>query len=137
MTTCAPFPSALSALFALLLVGLPVSAEPLKVSRDPRALGLAVLRELSIRDGKLAFRVDSGGCTDARSFKVRVAREDGVAPQVPHFRLAIERVRADECKAMLWEGVLIELDLSKDLGLEGAFSVSVANPVLPEQGVAP
>ena len=127
----------LSALFALLLVSLPVSAESLKVARSPRELGVAILRELSIRDGKISFRVDSGGCTDAGSFKVRVSREDGLSPQVAHCRLTIERVRSDECKAMLWEGVLIELDLEKDLGLTGRYTISVMNPVLPKEGIAP
>ncbi len=120
----------LFALFALLVVSLPVSAQGLKVSRSPRELGTAVLRELAIQDGKLRFRVDSGGCTDAASFKVRVDRLDGVAPNKAHYQLTVERVRIDECKAMLWEGVEIQLDLRKDLGLKGKYTVSAANPVL-------
>ncbi len=127
----------LSALFVLLLVSLPVSAETLKVSRSPRDLGMAVLRDLSIRDGKISFRVDSNGCTDAGSFKVRVGREDGISPKAPHYQLTIERVRIDECKAMVWEGVLIELDLEQDLSLTGTYTISVRNPVLPKEGIAP
>ncbi len=130
-------PAFLSVLFALLLASLPVSAEPPKVSRSPREPGTAVLRELSIRDGKIGFRVDSNGCTDAGSFKVRVNRVGGLSPKVPHYQLTIERVRIDECKAMIWEGVLIEMDLGKDLGLTGGYTVSVGNPVLPKEGAAP
>jgi hypothetical protein len=123
----------LPALFALLLAGLPVlpaSAQELKVSRSPRELGTAVLRELAIQDGKIRFRVDSGGCTDAGSFKVRVRRLEGIARKSAHYQLTIERVRIDECKAMLWDGVEIELDLQRDLGLKGKYTLSVGNPVL-------
>jgi hypothetical protein len=122
----------LSAFFALLLAGLPVFAQTLNVSRSPRELGTAVLRELSIRDGKLRFRVDSGGCTDASSFKVRASRLEGITPKSAHYQLTIERVRSDECKGMLWEGVEIELDLRKDLGLKGSYTVSAVNPVLSD-----
>jgi hypothetical protein len=127
----------LPALFALLLTGLPVSAQTLKVSRSPRELGTAVLRDLSIRDGKISFRVDSNGCTDVGSFKVRVIKKDGISPKAAHYQLTIERVRIDECKAMLWEGVVIELDLEKDLGLTGTYTLSVGNPVLPKEGIGP
>ncbi len=109
----------LSALFALILVGLPASAQPLKVSHSPRELSLAVLRELSIQDGKLRFRADSNGCTDAGSFKVRVGREEGLSPQAPHYPLTIER------------------DLEKDLRLTGAYTLSVRNPVFPKEGLVP
>jgi hypothetical protein len=125
------------ALLAVLLVGLPVSAQALEVSRSPRELGTAVLLDLSIRDGRVSFRVDSNGCTDAGSFEVRVSREEGITAKAPHYRLTIQRVRIDECKAMLWEGVVIELDLEKDLGLTGAYTLSVTNPVLAAEGIAP
>lgn len=120
----------LSALFLLLLAGLPVSAQTPKISRSPRELGTAVLREVAIQDGKLRFRVDSNGCTDAGSFKVRTRRSDGAAPKIAHYQLTIERVRSDECKAILWEGVVIEMDLAKDLGFKGRYTASVTNPVL-------
>ncbi len=122
----------LFAFFALLAVSLPVAGQGLKISRSSRELGTSVLRELSIQDGKLRFRVDSGGCTDAGSFKVRASRMDGVPPNKAHYQLTIERVRIDECKAMLWEGVQIELDLRKDLGLNGKYTVTVGNPVLAD-----
>ena len=124
----------LSALFALLIASLPASAQAdsgaLKISGSPRELGLAVLRDVSIRDGKLTFLVDSNGCTDAGSFRVRASRQEGPAPKAAHYQLTIERVRSDECKAMVWEGVEIALDLRKDLGLKGAYTASVENPVL-------
>ena len=121
---------------ALLAVALPLAAQPQRFVEGQRELGAVVVREISIRDGKLAFRVDSGGCTDASSFKVDVVKEEGFAPKVPHYRLTIRRVRADDCKAMLLEGVLIELDLGKDVGLAGRYTVSVENPVLQLAGGA-
>ena len=45
-------------------------------------------------------------------------------------RLTIVRVRIDVCKSVLWDGVVIELDLEQDLGLTGTYTVSVTNPVL-------
>jgi len=119
-----------SALFLLLLAGMPASAQALPLSGSPRELGTAVLREAAIQDGRLRFRVDSGGCTDAASFQVRVRRSGGTARKTAHYQLTIERVRSDECKAMLWEGVVIEMDLARDLGLRGRFTASVTNPVL-------
>jgi len=127
----------LPALFALLLVGPPVCAQSLEVSRTPRELGEAVLWELSLGQGKISFRVDSNGCTDAGSFEVRVAREQGISAEAPHYRLTIERVRTDECKAMLWEGAVINLDLEQDLGLTGDYTFSVTNPVLSKQAAGP
>lgn len=99
-----------------------------------RALGPIVVTELAIRDGKLVFRTDSGGCTDAASFAVDIVKEAGVLVSAPHYRLTIRRERADDCKALLVDGVLIELDLEKDLGLSGRFTVSVENPVLRTPG---
>ncbi len=119
-------------LLALLLAALPASAQPERYVEGQRELGPVIVRELAVRDGKLLFRVDSGGCTDAASFTVDVVKDQGISAAVPHYRLSIRRVRADDCKAFLLEGVLIELDLAKDLGLAGRFTVSVENPVLAD-----
>ncbi len=113
--------------FPMLLAAFPLCAEPF--SQSQRDLGPVVMRELSIGERKLVFRVDSGGCTDAASFKVDVKKEEGLSGGMPHYRLTVRRVRADECKAMLWDGVVIELDLEKDVGLKGSFTISVENPV--------
>jgi len=116
----------------LILAGLPAFAQTASLSQNPRELGAAVLRELSIRDGKLSFRVDSNGCTDASSFKVRADRREGLTPKTAHYQLTLERVRRDDCTALLLEGERIELDLEKDLGLKGKYTLSVSNPVLAD-----
>ena len=38
---------------------------------------------------------------------------------------------------MLWEGVVIDLDLEQDLGLTGAYTFSITNPVLSKQAAGP
>ena len=113
-----------------LALAVPLSAQSVAFVEGQRELGPIVVTELSIRDGKLAFRTASGGCTDPSSFAVDiVAAPDGPAG-APHYRLTIRRIRADDCKALLIDGVLIELDLAQDLGLTGRFSVVVTNRVL-------
>ena len=123
--------------FFVLLGGMRLCAEPVRLSNSPRELGAAVLRELSIREGAISFRVDSNGCTDAASFRYRTERHDGMGPKTPHYLLTIERVRVDECKAMLWEGVVIEVDLEEVVGLSGSYTISVVNPVLSKGGLVP
>jgi hypothetical protein len=122
------------AVLALIVIALPVTAQPVKFVEGQRELGPIVVAELAIREGKLVFRAASGGCTDAGSFTMDIVKEGGIAAEVPHYRLTIRRIRADDCKALLLDGVLIELDLEKDLGLKGAYTITVENPVLRRPG---
>jgi hypothetical protein len=122
------------AVLALILIALPVTAQPMKFVEGQRELGPVVVSELAIRDGRLVFRTQSGGCTDTGSFTVDIVKEQGIAAGVPHYRLTIRRIRIDECKAFLVDGALIELDLEKDLGLTGAYTISVVNPVRRRPG---
>lgn len=105
-------------------------------SDDPRVLGPVVLKELSVREGKVVVRVASGGCTEKASLKAAIHREKGPSDKVPQVRVTFERVRADECKALLLDGVALEYDLAKDFGLSAACDVVVTNPVV-QRGVAP
>jgi hypothetical protein len=100
-------------------------------SDNPRELGPVVLKELVIKDGKVMVRVDSGGCTDKASLKAKVQREKGLSESTPHYVLSFERVRADDCKAMMLEGVVLEYDIAKDLGIGGVHTLSVSNRVVP------
>lgn len=119
---------------AVLFIAFPLFAQSPAISHDPRELGLITLTELSIRDGKLVFRAASNGCTDESSFKARIRREAGTVSGVPAYRLAIERVRIDDCKMLVLEGVQIELDLAKDLGITGTYSLSIDNPMAGRPG---
>ena len=118
------------ALLTFFLLAFPATADSVDYSNDPRVLGPIVVSELEIRDGKLIFRATSGGCTDAASFVVHTESEQRPSGTSPHYRVTIRRVRVDECKAFLPEGVLIEMNLEADVGLTGRFTVSVENPVL-------
>jgi len=54
---------------------------------------------------------------------------DESASATPNYRLTVIRVKPDEGKALIPEGVLVMFDLEKDLGLTGNFTYSVTNPV--------
>jgi hypothetical protein len=102
---------------------------PIKLSAGQRELGVVILADLSVKDGVLSFTAPSGGCTDKSSFKVTVKKEKGISEKTLHYILSVERIKADDCKALLAEGVTIAFDLEKDLGLKGAYTFAVANPL--------
>jgi hypothetical protein len=116
-------------LAAVLCLAMPALADTAGVSRSPRETGVAVLREVTLGGGRLSILVDTNGCTEKTSFRVDVKKEPGASAAAPRYRLTVRRVVADECKAFLPEGVRIEIDLAKDLGFRGVYTVSVDNPV--------
>ena len=115
------------ALVVLLCAPLPAGG----ISRAPRELGTVVLKELNVRDGKVIIRLDSGGCTDKGAIKANVQKEPGLTEKSPHYVVTFERVRVDDCKAMLFEGTVLEYDLADDLGIGGIYTLSVTNWVFP------
>ena len=104
-------------------------------SRNPHQVGEVVLREVAILPGKVVIRVDSGGCTDKASITARVAQDPAPLGSKPRFTVTFQRVRPDDCKALLLEGVELEYDLTKDLKLPEGCLVAVANPVAKDPGV--
>jgi hypothetical protein len=96
-----------------------------------RQLGEAVLGSLTVKDGAVVVNVASGGCTARESFKVHVEKSGGAEGDIPHYILTFERIAADDCKALLLNGVDLVFDLEKDLGLSGQYTLSVANRVRP------
>jgi hypothetical protein len=115
--------------FLAVLVGVPLSAGA--VSSGPRELGEVVLRGLAVTDGKVSIRVDSGGCTDKAAIQANVLKGQGLGSRAPHYVVTFERVRVDDCKALLLDGTVLEFDLAKELGLAGVYTLSVANRILP------
>jgi len=103
-------------------------------SHGPRQTGEAVLDELLLGRNKFVFSVGSNGCTAKGSFKVDVKKEEGLSPKSPHYALSINRIKADECKAIVDGGTLILFDLEKDLGIKGNFTYSVTNHVYSSSG---
>jgi hypothetical protein len=102
-----------------------------EVSRTQRELGIVILENFSVKDGVVSFRTPTGGCTDKDSFKVSVKREEGISEKIPHYALTIERIKPDDCKAFFPDGVEVKYDLEKDLGLKGAYTIFIANPLAP------
>lgn len=113
--------------FLAALGGLVLSAGP--VSRSPRELGTVELREWFVKGGKVCIRVDSGGCTDKSSIRVKVEQGEESLKNTPGYRVTFERVRVDECKAFLLDGVLLEYDLLSDMQILGPHALYVQNPV--------
>jgi hypothetical protein len=105
---------------------------PAQISHGQRDLGAVILEDLSVTNGKIIFRTATGGCTDKASFQVRIKKEKGISDKAPNYALTIERIKIDECKAFFPDGVLIEFNLEKDLGLKGDFTVSVTNLIYPK-----
>jgi hypothetical protein len=120
---------AILVLAAALCLAFPVLADSARISHGPRELGRVILRELSVKDGQIVIRVDSNGCTQKSSFRIAAKKDSAGSAGVPHYRLSIERIAADECKAMEWDGVNVEFDLAKDAGLSGDYTITMENPV--------
>ena len=111
------------------------TSPPPKLTSTQRDLGVVILEDFSIKGGVLSFRTATGGCTDKDSFKISVSRAAGISERVSHFILTIERIKPDDCKAFFPDGVVMEFDLEKDLGLTGVYVVSISNPMAPRAGM--
>jgi hypothetical protein len=126
----AVFPAGLLVVLLVVLLAATLPASDATYSDDQAQPGPVVVRELSVGDGRIVFRVASGGCTDASSFVVDVEPAAEQTPGTPHFQLTIRRTVPDRCKAFLPDGVEVTLELGRDAGLSGRYTVAVANPVL-------
>ena len=77
----------------------------------------------------LAIRVGSGGCTKKDDFWIwRQVDEESKAGH-PHYLLTIYRVRKDECKAIMRNGIEIKYHLKEDLGLPNLFTYTLTNRI--------
>ena len=85
-----------------------------------------VLMGLAADSKTLTVRAESGGCTEKRDFHIAVQKS---GDRALHHVLTIYRIRRDECKAFLLDGVELKFDLNKDLGLSGFYTYSVANKI--------
>jgi hypothetical protein len=101
------------------------------ISSGPQELGIVVLKKLEIREGKVIIMVDSGGCTDKTAIKANVQEEEGITKGSPRYVVTFERVRVDDCKALLLDGTVLEYDLAEELGIDGNSTLSVTNGVSP------
>ena len=106
---------------------LSVSAEP--YSTSPRVCGEEKLMELTQRQQGFTVRVGSNGCTAKNSFIVLIKKAKGATAAAPQYLLTLIRSVADECKAIVDDGELIDYDLQKDFGLTGNPDYSITNQV--------
>lgn len=97
------------------------------LSHSARDLGVVVLEELAVRDGKIIIRVPSNGCTDKAAIRASARKQNGMTERMPHYAVTFERVRADDCKALLADGVVLEYDVAEDLGLPAHATLAVTN----------
>lgn len=111
---------------ALVLLALPlVAGAP---SDNPRELGPVLLKDLVVKEGTVTIWVSSGGCTEKASIKPVLSREKDPAGGPMRYTVTFERVREDSCKAVQHDVELV-YDVAKDLGITGAYTLTVANPV--------
>jgi len=82
-----------------------------------------VLLGLDIQANSLQLHVASGGCTVASDFHVEVNK--GITRQPPYM-VTVYRIKPDNCKAMLLDGVKVAFD-RKALGLEGTIEFTITN----------
>ncbi|MBN2440886.1 MAG: hypothetical protein JXJ04_06060 [Spirochaetales bacterium] len=103
------------------------TSQQFQISNSARELGVIILKDLTIAEGIITFNTFTGGCTEKSSFTVHVKKEKGISENSPHYVLTIERIKIDECKAFFPEGIVIEYNLEKDLGLKGDYTISITN----------
>ncbi|HQO41204.1 MAG TPA: hypothetical protein PK986_12095 [Spirochaetota bacterium] len=117
----------LAAVFVLLIASTAVIHAG-SVSQGQQQTGEIVLKSLSVSRGIIIFRTDTGGCTDKQSFTIVVKEVKQRAwLKKPHYSLTIKRIVPDYCKGFFPGGTEIEIDLEKDAGLKGDYTISVTN----------
>ncbi len=119
------FPS-LTALAASTLLGgcIIIDADERDLSSDlspDRAYG--TVYGAQVHQDEVSFQVSSNGCTDEDSFRTQTASQGA-----RRFEVAIERVRADNCRAFIPGGVSLSYSFA-ELGLPEGADVTVLNPV--------
>lgn len=98
---------------------------------DQHKTGEIILKSLSVKEGKLSFGTDTGGCTSKGSFRVDIEPGKNSSGEMKAYTLTIKRIRPDDCKGFFPEGIVIEYEIGKDLGIKGSYTISVKNRILP------
>jgi len=88
-----------------------------------------VLMGLVADRNDLAIRVGSGGCTQKDDFWIWRQIDEESKTGHPHYLLTIYRVRKDECKAIMRNGIEIKYHLKEDLGLPSIFTYTLTNRI--------
>lgn len=88
-----------------------------------------VLMGLFTNRNELAIRVGSGGCTKKEDFRIWCHYDEESKSGHPHYVLTIYRMRKDECKAIMRNGIEIKYHLKEDLGLPNIFTYTLTNRI--------
>lgn len=88
-----------------------------------------VLMGLFANRNELAIRVGSGGCTKKEDFWIWCHYDEESKSGPPHYVLTIYRMRKDECKAIMRNGIEIKYHLKEDLGLPNIFRYTLTNRI--------
>jgi len=88
-----------------------------------------VLMGLVADRNDLAIRVGSGGCTQKDDFWIWRQIDEESKTGHPHYLLTIYRVRKDECKAIMRNGIEIKYHLKEDLGLPNILTYTLTNRI--------
>ena len=88
----------------------------------PAGASLEPVLEFRATGTQLVFRVASGGCTEAKHFKVGVERRNGEA------KVTLTRLVTDNCKGDFPDGAEIKLSY-KSAGLDRTDVIKLVNPI--------
>ena len=88
-----------------------------------------ILMGLFANRNELAIRVGTGGCTKKEDFWIWCHYDEESKSGPPHYVLTIYRMRKDECKAIMRNGIEIKYHLKEDLGLPNIFTYTLTNRI--------
>jgi len=104
-------------------------AFPLQVTVPPSEGIEEILIALTANDSELTINVRSGGCTEKEDFRIFCVYDEASAGKTPHYVLTIYRIKKDECKAIVRNGLEIKYDLKRDLDLPDIFTYTLSNGI--------
>jgi hypothetical protein len=104
-------------------------AFPLQVTAPPADGTEEFLIALAANDSELTINVRSGGCTEKEDFRIFCVYDEASAGKTRHYVLTIYRIKKDECKAIVRNGLEIKYDLKRDLDLPDIFTYTLTNGI--------
>lgn len=104
-------------------------AFPLQVTAPPSDGTKELLIAFAANDSELTINVRSGGCTEKEDFRIFCVYDETSTGKTRHYVLTIYRIKKDECKAIVRDGLEIKYDLKGDLDLPDIFTYTVTNRI--------
>lgn len=104
-------------------------AFPLQVTVPPSDGTEEILIALAANDSELTINVRSGGCSKKEDFRICCVNDEASAGKTRHYVLTIYRIKKDECKAIVRDGLEIKYDLKGDLDLPDIFTYTLTNGI--------